>query len=398
MIPVAKALEMVLGLAPALPSECVPLARACGRFMASPATARSDQPPFAASAMDGYAVTGPVSPGQSFRVVGEAGAGHGWAGHLGRGEALRIFTGAPLPAGATWVVIQEDVVRTGAQIILRDHLETGANIRVAGQDFRTGDTLSPRLLRPGDIALLAAMNVPRVAVSRRPEVAIIATGDELVMPGESPRDDQIIASNSFALAAMVTAAGGIARMLPIARDTESALRTAFELAAGADLIVTSGGASVGDHDLVGKVAANMGLERAFYKIAMRPGKPLMAGRLRGSVLLGLPGNPVSSIVCAHIFMMPLLRAMQGLATPSPQPLRAVLSEAVGANGPRAHYMRARLTPRDRLTPGQGLPQITPFDRQDSSLLGVLAQADALLIRPVGDGPLPAGTEVDFLPI
>jgi len=342
--------------------------------------------------MDGYAVIGPVTPGQTFDVVGEAGAGHGWAGQLGLGEALRIFTGAPLPAAASQVVIQEDVVRAGEQITLRDHLETGNNIRPAGQDFRAGDTLSPRLLRPSDIALLAAMNVPAVAVTRRPEVAIIATGDELVMPGESPRDDQIIASNSFALAAMVTAAGGIARVLPIARDNESALQTVFELADGADLIVTSGGASVGDHDLVGNVAADMGLERAFYKIAMRPGKPLMAGRMRGSAMLGLPGNPVSSIICAHIFMLPMLRAMQGHATPSSRPLRAVLAKAVGANGPRAHFMRARLTQ------GPGLPRITPFERQDSALLGVLSQADALLIRPVGDGPLPAGAEVDFLPI
>jgi len=392
MISVADALEMVLGLAPVLPCETVPLANASGRYMARPATARRDQPPFAASAMDGYAVIGPVSPGQSFDIVGEAGAGHVWVGTLEPGEAVRIFTGAPVPANVTHVVIQEDVARCGNTITLRDQLDAGANIRPAGQDFRAGDTLSPRILRPADIALLAAMNVPKVAVTRRPEVAIIATGDELVMPGESPREDQIIASNSFALAAMVTEAGGIARVLPIARDSEAALRAVLNLAAGADLIVTSGGASVGDHDLVGKVAADMGLERAFYKIAMRPGKPLMAGRLRGSVLLGLPGNPVSSIVCGHIFMLPILRAMQGSSHPFPLVKRAVLTATVGPNGPRAHYMRARLTP------GPGLPQITPLGRQDSALLGVLSQADALLIRPVADGPQPAGTEVDFLAI
>lgn len=392
MISVEEALALVLGLAPVLPAETVVLSRANGRFMAQPATARRDQPPFAASAMDGYAVTGPVSPGQSFRVVGESGAGHGWHGSLEPGEALRIFTGAPLPRGADRVVIQEDVIRAGDRITLGDTLDTDSYIRPRGQDFRNGDTLLPRLLRPGDIALLAAMNVAEVSVTRRPEVAIIATGDELVMPGESPRDDQIIASNSFALQAMVEQAGGIARMLPIARDSEAALRTVFDLAAGADLIVTSGGASVGDHDLVGKVATGLGLERAFYKIAMRPGKPLMAGRMRGSVLLGLPGNPVSSIVCGHIFMLPLLRAMQGLPAEPGRPQRAILAEPVGANGPRAHYMRARLTA------GRGLPQITAFGRQDSALLGVLSQADALLIRPVNDGPQPAGAEVDFLPI
>jgi molybdopterin molybdotransferase len=392
VISVEEALALVLGLAPVLPAETLPLSRANGRFMAQPATARRDQPPFAASAMDGYAVIGPAVSGQSFQVVGEAGAGHGWHGTLAPGEALRIFTGAPVPAGASHVVIQEDVIRAGDRITIGDTPDSGSNIRPKGQDFRAGDTLSPRILRPGDIALLAAMNVAGVSVTRRPEVAIIATGDELVMPGESPRDDQIIASNSFALQAMVEQAGGIARMLPIARDSEQALRTVFRLAEGADLIVTSGGASVGDHDLVGKVAADLGLERAFYKIAMRPGKPLMAGRLGRAVMLGLPGNPVSSIVCGHIFMLPLLRRMQGLPEGSTGPLRAVLAEPVGPNGPRAHYMRARLQP------GPGLPRITPFGRQDSALLGVLSEADALLIRPVGDGALPAGTEVGYLPI
>ena len=213
------------------------------------------------------------------------------------------------------------------------------------------------------------------------------------MPGETPGPDQIIASNNFALAAMVEAAGAEARMLPLARDTEADLRMVFSLTDGADLIVTSGGASVGDHDLVGKVAADLGLERAFWKITMRPGKPLMAGKLNGIPRLGLPGNPVSAIVCAHLFLLPLLRAMQGLPDPAPQTRRARLATDQPANGPRTHYMRARLTDAP-----DGLPMITPFNSQDSALLSILTEADALLIRPINDGPRRAGEVLDYLPI
>ena len=212
------------------------------------------------------------------------------------------------------------------------------------------------------------------------------------MPGEVPGPDQIVASNSFALAAMAEAEGAEVRLLPIARDSEESLRSLLTLAADADLIVTIGGASVGDHDLVGKVAGDMGLERAFWKIAMRPGKPLMAGRIAGSVLLGLPGNPVSSIVCGHLFMLPMLRAMQGLPQgPAPR-ATARLAEDLPANGPREHYMRATL---DRTA---AMPVIRPFDRQDSALLSILTRADALLVRPAGDGPVAAGTEVSYVPI
>jgi molybdopterin molybdotransferase len=339
--------------------------------------------------MDGYATCGDTT---SFDVVGEASAGHAWQGELTAGRAIRIFTGAPVPIGADRVVIQEDVTRTGHQITLSANADRSNHIRAKGQDFRAGDVLSPRLLRPSDIALLAAMNLAEVSVIRRPVVALIATGDELVMPGERPRDDQIIASNSFALKAMVEAAGGAARLLPIARDTEASLTKVFELAADADLIVTIGGASVGDHDLVGKVAAGLGMERAFYKIAMRPGKPLMAGKLNGIPMLGLPGNPVSSIVCGHIFMLPMLRVLQGQPAKGPQMHSAILTEDLPANGPRAHYMRAKLQT------SKGQTTITPFQAQDSALLSVLSQADALLLRPVGDGPRTAGDIVEYLPI
>lgn len=392
MISVADALARCLALVSVLPSEPVPLRRADGRWMAAPAVALRDQPPFAASAMDGYAVAAGVQPGDSFAVIGEAGAGHAFTGTVGPGQAVRIFTGAPVPAGAGHVVIQEDVIRDGDTITVKPGMDAGTNIRPLGQDFRAGDSLSPRRLRPNDLCLLAAMNIPVVQATRKPVVAIIATGDELVMPGEVPREDQIIASNSFTLAALVEGAGGEARMLPIAKDDPAELALVLDMAGDADLIVTIGGASVGDHDLVAQVAEGLGMERAFYKIAMRPGKPLMAGRLCGVPMLGLPGNPVSSIVCAHLFLLPMLRAMLGDPAPTPRPLRARLAVDVAANGPRDHYMRARLLP------GEGLPRIEPFARQDSALIGILTEADALLIRPMGDGPQAAGTEVDYLPL
>lgn len=392
MISVDEALARCFALVSPLGTETVPLRAALGRIMPQPATARLTQPPFPASAMDGYALQGDPAPGDRFTVIGEAGAGHAFAGTIGPGQAVRIFTGAPVPEGATRVVIQEDVEAQGTTITLRPNADKGSHIRPAGQDFKLGDQLSPRRLRANDLALLASMNHPEVTVTRRPVVAIIPTGDELVMPGEAPRADQIIASNSYALAALAEAEGAEARLLPIARDTEEELFTVLSMTEGADLVVTIGGASVGDHDLVGRVAESMGMERAFYKIAMRPGKPLMAGRLRGTPMLGLPGNPVSSIVCGHLFMLPMIRAMLGLGQGAPQTRRAVLAQDTPANGPRTHYMRARLSP------GPGLPRITPFARQDSALLTILTEADALMIH-AKDGPaLPAGTEVDYLPI
>jgi len=391
LISVEDAISRVLALSPPLGVESVPLAQAAGRMMATPAIARRDQPPFPASAMDGYAVSDSPQAGARLRVIGMAAAGHGFDGTLASGEALRIFTGAPVPAGASHVVLQEDVEVQGETILLLPSVDQATNIRPRGQDFRAGDNLPPRLLRPADLALLAAMNLPEVTVHRRPVVALIATGDELVMPGETPREDQIIASNHFALKAMAEAEGAEVRMLPIARDNEVALATVLGLAEGADIVVTIGGASVGDHDLVGRVAEGMGLDRAFYKIAMRPGKPLMAGRLRGAAMLGLPGNPVSAIVCGHLFLLPMIRAMQG-RPPGPLLRQARLAVDLGPNGPRAHYMRARLGA------GDGLPRITPFDRQDSALLHILTEADALLVRPVGEGARTAGDEVQYLPL
>lgn len=385
MIRVEQALEHLFALAPPLGDETVPLAQAAGRVLARPVVAARAQPPFAASAMDGYALrAADAAPGAVLRVIGTAPAGRAHPGPVGPGEALRIFTGAPLPPGADTIVIQEDVTPEGDLIRLTAPARPGDHVRRAGQDFAIGDSLAaPRRLGPADLALAAAMNAPLVHVTRRPIVAILATGDELVMPGDTPRADQIIASNAFGLMAMFQAEGAEVRLLPIARDTRASLTAALALAEGADLVVTIGGASVGDHDLVAQMGTEAGMERAFYKVAMRPGKPLMAGRLGGMALVGLPGNPVSALVCGRLFVVPMLRAMLGLGrAPAPR-VQALLATDLPANGPREHYMRAVLD--------QG--RITPFDRQDSALLSILSQANALLVRPIDDGPRQAGAPV-----
>jgi molybdopterin molybdotransferase len=394
VISVAEALDRALALVGPLPSEEVALQQAAGRMLAEPVFARLRQPPFPASAMDGYAVAGVPAPGMSFEVIGESAAGRRFGGAVGDGQAVRIFTGAPVPDGASRVLLQEDVTAAGGRITLNAPAQGPSNIRAAGQDFDLGAAVTPRLLRPADLALLASMNHASVPVTRRPVVAIMATGDELVMPGGDPGPDQIVSSNSFALKAMVEGCGAEARLLPIAGDTEDSLRTVFGLTKGADLIVTIGGASVGDHDLVGRVAESLGMRRAFWKIAMRPGKPLMAGRLgSGTPLLGLPGNPVSAFVCGHLFLLPMLRRMLGQTDVAPPVRKARLAHDLPAGGPRAHYMRARLTPGP-----DGSQTITPMSNQDSALLSVLTAADALVIQPVDSPPLPAGTLVDYLPI
>jgi molybdopterin molybdotransferase len=392
VITVAEAQARVLALVRPLPSETVPLARAAGRYLAVPAVARFDQPPFDAAAMDGWAVAGEAPPGAVFRSIGVAQAGRRFDGRVGPGEAVRIFTGAPVPEGATRVVIQEDATEADGRVSVTGRPGAATHIRPAGQDFRAGERFAPRRLRPADVAALAAMGHGTAEVARRPVVAVIATGDELVNPGETPGPDQIVATNSLALAAMAEAEGAEVRRLPIARDSAAHLAQVLQLAAGADLIVTTGGASVGAHDLVAGVAAGLGMEVAFHRVALRPGKPLLAGNLFGGVLLGLPGNPVSATVCGHLFMLPLIRALQGDPAPLPLPRRAVLAVDLPANGPRAHYMRATLEETG------DLPRIRPFDRQDSALLSVLAAADALLVRDIGEPPRQAGARVAYLPL
>ncbi len=390
MITVDEALAHLFSLVSPLDTEEVPLQQASGRVMATCAVARRDQPPFAASAMDGYAVAADAAqPGARFTVIGEAAAGHAFGGQVGAGHAVRIFTGAPVPAGTDHVVIQEDVIRAGDTITLGETLDDKSHVRPAGGDFRVGDRIdAPRVLGPADIALLASMNIPTVTVRRKPRVALISTGDELVMPGDTPAPDQIIASNTFGLKAMLDGIGAEARILPIARDTRASLIAAFDLARGADLVITIGGASVGDHDLVGVVAAELGMERAFYKVRMRPGKPLMAGRMGDAAMIGLPGNPVSAMVCGKVFVAPVVRALLGLGEHRAPRLTARLAHDRPAGGPREHYRRARLD--------DGV--IAPDNRQDSSLLSVLAGANALMIRPADDGPRKAQDMIDYLPL
>ncbi len=390
MISVDEALTQLFALVHPLGSETVSLTKAAGRVLAQDAVARRDQPPFAGSAMDGYALQrADAHEGAVLTLRGAAAAGHRFNGAIAKGETVRIFTGAPVPEGADFVVIQEDVARVGESItIIRDPGDN-PNIRPLGCDFRTGDRLSaPRLLGPSDIALLAAMNIAEVCVRRKPRIALLSNGDELVMPGESPGPDQIIASNTFGLKAMLDAAGAQARILPIARDTRASLRAAFGLAQDADLLVTIGGASVGDHDLVGRVAAELGVEQAFYKVKMRPGKPLMAGRWGNAAMVGLPGNPVSAMVCGHVFLKPMLRVMLGLgAAPAPR-LVARLGCDLGSGGPREHYLRATVSEE----------VITPAETQDSGLLSVLAEANALMIRPADDRPRLSGDMIGYLPL
>ena len=390
MISVSDALSHLFDLVTATEVEAVPLRQAAGRVLARDVVATRTQPPFAASSMDGYALRQTeVEPDAMFKVIGEAAAGHRFDGVVKAGQAVRIFTGAPVPEGADFVVIQEDTTRRGDLIMLGHDIGPKTNIRPAGGDFHTGDTMdAPRLLRPADIALLASMNVATVPVYTKPRVAIIATGDELVQPGEVPNPDQIIASNTYGLAALLEQHGAQCRMIPIARDTVPSLTQAFTMAQDADLIITIGGASVGDHDLVAPVAAQMGMEQSFYKVAMRPGKPLMAGRLRDVPMIGLPGNPVSAMVCGTVFVVPVLRKMLGLPAAPAARVDLPLGVDLPANGPREHYMRAML--RD----GAVLPE----DNQDSSLLGILSRADVLMVRPPHDEARTAGEIIGCIPL
>jgi molybdopterin molybdotransferase len=394
LLPVAEALARVLADIPAPAEEIVPVAEADGRVLTRDLAAKLTQPPFAASAMDGYAVYGDraAAVGDMWRVVGEAAAGRGYAGTVGPGEAVRIFTGAPVPAGCGTVVIQEDISRTGDTIIAIDATKAGANIRRAGNDFSEGDVLLARgrRLDAHTLTLAAAMGYGEVPVARRPVVALLATGDELVPPGTRPGPDQIISSNPIGLAALVTQAGGAARTLGIAPDRMEDLAARIAEAQDADILVTIGGASVGDHDLVGAALKAHGLDLAFWKIALRPGKPMMFGRLGAQRVLGLPGNPVSALITARVFVVPLVKALLGEPRTARIPETATLTQPLEANGPRLHLMRATLG-RDP----EGALNVTPLASQDSSLLSALAQADCLIWREPGAGPLDAGSAVEI---
>jgi molybdopterin molybdotransferase len=396
LLTVAEALSRVTrGLEPLEP-ERVPLEQARGRVLAEDIAAHLTQPPFDASAMDGYAVRA-----QDVRrvpadlaVAGESSAGTRFKGRLAAGQAVRIFTGAPLPAGADSIVIQENTTRDGPTVTVLEPVREGRFVRRQGLDFEAGEVLLGAGTRVGarEVSLAASMNHAAVPVRRRPVVAILPTGDELVMPGQTPRDDQIIASNNFGLAAIVEHGGGTARDLGIAGDRKDVLAAAIARARDADVLVTIGGASVGDHDLVHAALLDAGMQPGFWRIAMRPGKPLMFGRMGRVRVLGLPGNPVSSFVCAYLFLMPLLAALTG-RTGTDDGQRARLAIDVPANDARQDYLRAALSRSD-----DGSLLATPFLEQDSSMMRMLARADCLLVRPPNDPARPAGHPVTVLPL
>lgn len=397
LLSVDEALQRILDGVEPTEAEPVAIEHARGRVLAQPLQALVTQPPFDASAMDGYAVRA-VDIAQlpaTLAVIGEAGAGHPFPNTMDQGQAVRIFTGAPVPDGADAIVIQEDADRDGTRITVRDGKPETGHIRTKGYDFRAGDTLlaAGRRLGPREISLAAAMGHGEVSVRRRPTVAILSTGDELVPPGSRLGPGQITASNHLGVAALAEAAGAAPQQLGIARDTRADLDAHLARAHGADIIVTCGGASVGDHDLVGPVLQERGMTLAFWKIAMRPGKPLMFGHLGQSRVLGLPGNPVSSLICARLFLMPLIRALLGQPVRNDKPVQARLSVALEANGPRQHYMRATFQPGS-----DGLGLVAPVRSQDSSLLAPLAEADCLLIRAPRAPAAPAGSLVSILPL
>jgi molybdopterin molybdotransferase len=363
--------RILAGLSP-VGAETLPLAEACGRVTATDIAARLTQPPQDVSAMDGYATSGPGP----WRLVGHAPAGHPWHGTLAQGQTVRLFTGSIMPEGADAVVIQEDVTVAGDSIATDVTIRPAQHIRRKGQDFAAGQTLlhAGRRLTPRDIGLIAAANHPWVQVRRRPRVAILATGDEIALPGEPIPAGGIVSSNAHALAALVQAAGATPLVLPIAADDIATLQQAALSARGCDLLVTTGGASVGAHDLVAEALQGAGLMLDFWKIAMRPGKPLMHGHLGDLPLLGLPGNPVSALVCALLFLRPAIAALLGLPETTPPVTSAVLGAALPANDHRADHLRAQV----KVENGQRVA--TAFRRQDSGQLRLLAESDALILR------------------
>lgn len=394
MLSVAEARDRILaGLGPTQ-TEVVALPDARGRVAAAPLVSRRTQPPADLSAMDGYALrAADGQEGARLRVVGIAPAGHPYAGMVGPGEAVRLYTGSVLPEGADAVLLQEDAERAGETVVVREAARPGRHVRRRGQDFAEGDAVIPagRRLGARDIGLAAAANLPWITVHRRPRVAILATGDEIVMPGEPIGPGGIVSSNSHAVAALVRAHGGEPVLLPIVRDDTAAIAASIDALSGVDLLVTMGGASVGDYDLVQAGLAARGFELDFWQIAMRPGKPLMHGHLRALPVLGLPGNPVSSVVCSVLFLLPALAALSGETAAPAATTTAVLGAPVRANDHRADHLRARL---ERSADGRLVA--TPFAMQDSAALRLLAEAHCLVLRAPHAPALPPGAPVEVI--
>ena len=395
MIPVEEALAKILTSLTPLGAEEVSVEAALGRVLAEDVTARVTQPPKPVSAMDGYAVKAAdvASVPVTLTVVGEAPAGRGYQSVVESGQAVRIFTGAPLPDGADSIVIQEDTEASGTSVTVKEAPAPGNFVRPAGLDFRTGDIGIPagKLLNARDIGLAAGMNHPWLRVVRRPRIAILATGDEIVRPGDPIGRDQIVSSNALALSAFVRGAGGEPLVLGIAPDEMDGLTRMIAGARGADLLVTTGGASVGDHDLIQTVLGEAG-SLDFWKIAMRPGKPLMFGEIHDTPVLGLPGNPVSSMVCALLFLGPAIERLLGRSARGPETKPARLTAGLKPNDRRQDYLRATLA-----VDADGTMLATPFAKQDSSQFSLLTKADCLLVRPPHDPARAAGETVQVIP-
>jgi molybdopterin molybdotransferase len=380
LMPVADALARVLIAAEPLAVESVRLEAAFGRVLASDLEALRTQPPDDVSAMDGYAVRAAdvVKVPATLKVIGEVAAGHPFDGAVKAGEAARIFTGGVMPTGSDTVVIQENTARAGDTVTIQKAAAKGRNVRLKGIDFMQGDVLlhQGQRLSDRDVMLAAAMNHASLPVQRRPKVAVLATGDELVPPGSAPKPGEIVYSNGYAIIALARAAGAEVTDLGIARDKVDDIAAAVRKArsGGADILVTSGGASVGEHDLVQLALTAEGLDLSFWRVALRPGRPMMHGRLGGMHVLGVPGNPVSAYVCAFLFLVPLIARLGGRSDLERRPEAARLGSDLPANDERADYLRAVLTP------GPDGPIATPLPSQDSSLMAPLAKASCLLIR------------------
>jgi len=393
MISVAEAeARIVAAFRPTNP-ETISIGEAAGRVLAADAVAKFSQPPAPVSSMDGYAVRAADAANVpiTLRVTGSSPAGHPFTGKLGAGEAVRIFTGGVVPDGADSIVIQENTDASGDKVTIKTAAKSGQHIRKAGLDFTKGDVLAPagRKLTARDVSLLAAGDVAEVSVRRKPIVAFVATGDELSRPGEPRKPGGIVASSGYGLEAMIARWGAAPRDLGILPDTVDAISKISDIAKDTDLIVTLGGASVGDHDLVQKALGPQGFALDFWKIAMRPGKPLIFGKLGDTPLLGLPGNPVSSLVCAMLFLKPAIAALLG--TETDVALRsAKLLRDLHQNDQRQDYLRARTEVRD------GELYVEAFDVQDSSMQRILAQSDALIVRTPLAPPLKAGEPVTIL--
>jgi molybdopterin molybdotransferase len=394
MISVDEARDRILAGLHATAAETVALADGWNRVTAAPVAARLTQPPADVSAMDGYALRAADGAlGAVLAVIGAAPAGHPFLGTVGRGQTVRIFTGSVIPSGADAVLLQEDATRDGETVRVNEAVVEGRHIRRSGQDFAQGDTViqAGRRLTARDIGLAAAANHPWLTVHRRPRVAILATGDEIAMPGEPIPAGGIVSSNSHALAALVRASGGEPIILPVARDTTDAIAAVADAVTGMDLLVTTGGASVGDHDLVIAGLQTRGLVVDFWQIAMRPGKPLLFGTMGAVPVLGLPGNPVSALVCAILFLLPALARLSGLPPAPPPVTRGIAGAPLKENDRRADHLRATIA-----IDAEGRVVATPFPVQDSAMLRRLASADALILRPPHAPALQAGAEIPLI--